>query len=203
MEAIRLPARRRRRALGLTVTTLGTAALTLALAPQAPAAPLAADGFENPSLAPGECRTFHTGDRVGAWEVTAGEARLCDTAVLNASEGKQSLQLLGEGTVRRSFDTVPGQKYDVRFDLAGDPAEPRAVKDVLVSFSSGGARTSSVDPMGNRPQDVGWEKNSQLFPARDRTTWVEFSNNTWGHGPGGFAERGPLLDNVELEPSRQ
>ncbi|WP_438296258.1 DUF642 domain-containing protein [Streptomyces sp. HUAS TT7] len=193
----------RRRMLGVAVAACGAVAVTLVLAPQALAEAFAGGGFESPSLMPGQCRTVHAGEQLEAWAVTAGDVRVCDTAVLNAAEGRQSVQLVGEGTIRQSFDTVPGQKYAVSFALAGDPAEPRTVKDVLVTASPGGARDFSVDPAGNAPQDVGWENQTYRFTARTVTTWLEFSNNTFDYTPdkpAGFAEHGPLLDNVQLTP---
>ena len=87
------------------------------------------------------------------------------------ADGLRSVGLLCGGGISQTFETQPDQKYEVRFNMAGDPNTLPAVKTVAVSFGTE-ERTFTFDTTGRSPGDMGWEARFWVFAASDTTTTI-------------------------------
>ena len=112
------------------------------------------------------------------------------------SDGDRSIDLDGTpgfGGIAQTFSTVPGQQYQVVFDMAGNPGGLPAVKRMQVE-AAGQSAEFSFDVTGRTLSDMGWIEHSWEFTASDSSTTLEFvSLHT---GPANFF--GPALDNVRI-----
>jgi choice-of-anchor C domain-containing protein len=114
------------------------------------------------------------------------------------SNGTWSLDLVGTGNkggVQQTFDTTPGQTYQVIFDLAGNPSGgfPPAVKNLTVTVD-GTPHDYTFDTTGHSPTSMGWTPQSFLFVASGISTTLSFVSDMTGSS---FA--GAALDNVRVQ----
>ena len=82
------------------------------------------------------------------------------------ADGLRSVGLLCGGGISQTFQTEPDQKYEVRFNMAGDPNTLPAVKTLAVSFGTED-RAFTFDTTGRSPGDMGWEARFWIFTATD------------------------------------
>ncbi len=167
--------------------------VSLVLSGSAIAAPLNSNGSFETGTDPGSYSTLVIGDTesIDDWTVSNGSVDYIGT-YWQASDGTRSLDLSGNeaGAVSQTIDTVVGETYRVRFDLAGNPAGGSTVKTVSVDAGdTPGVYT--FDTTGKTLEDMGWETQIFEFTATTETTTLTFSSlneDFWG----------PALDNVNV-----
>src|SRR4051812_40571144 len=85
--------------------------------------------FQNGSFELGgsRCNTFNIpagSTTITGWTVSVGNIDWLGAPVpgcgWQASNGNNSLDLVGTGGIQQTFDTVPGTTYQVSFDMAGN-----------------------------------------------------------------------------------
>ena len=110
----------------------------------------------------------------------------------DASEGTHSIDLNGTqpGGIEQTFDTIPGTKYEVLFDIAGNPNDI-IVKTLTVNVTDNPIIEYSFDTTGFDRQNMGWTTMSYPFVASTNSSTLEFLSTTDGAG-------GPTLDNVRV-----
>jgi choice-of-anchor C domain-containing protein len=149
--------------------------------------------FEN-GTNPGEAMVLPSGSKaIDGWTVIGGNASYVGGRWQH-SQGLRSVGLPCGGGISQTFPTEPNQEYEVRFNMAGDPNTPPAVKSVEVSFG-GAKRVFTFDTTGRSLANMGWEARSWVFaPVDDPTTTLTFSSPTTGCST-------PAVDNVRLTAS--
>ena len=176
-------------------------------------------GFETP-VVDGEYNLIPAKSGLGVWQVTSltgtgNAAVLWNAARLNsnlpdlhASEGSQMITLQCGNTpavLSQTFDTVPGAKYQLTFDLtalvgkgSGSPTEQALA--VRVS-AAGQSREFTVDVTaamaGEKPHTLPYTTGTFQFTADSASTTVSFENKVLYTGDQNF---GLTLDNVKVEP---
>ncbi|MSS72239.1 MAG: DUF5011 domain-containing protein [Candidatus Latescibacteria bacterium] len=107
-----------------------------------------------------------------------------------------SLDLVGfnSGGIRQTIGTVPGQTYNVTFDMAANPsgANPKTLR---VSAGAGSA-LFSFDWTGKTGTNMGWQNKTWSFVAASTWTVLSFENTSSTLG-----NAGPALDNVRVVKS--
>ena len=124
--------------------------------------------------------SFEQGEPVGAfatikagdgllpgWQVARGSIDMLGS-YWPASHGGQCLDLHGAsgiGAIRQTLTTEPGQSYEVRFDMAGDPECGATLRKIRVT-AAGQSSDFSFDPKNNTRQHwVGSPTNGASGPA--------------------------------------
>jgi len=122
---------------------------------------------------PGEARTLPPkSTAIDGWTVVGSNVSYVGGR-WKAADGLRSVGLLCGGGISQTFQTEPDQKYEVRFNMAGDPNTLPAVKTLAVSFGTED-RTFTFDTTGRSPGNMGWEARFWIFTASDTTTAITF-----------------------------
>jgi choice-of-anchor C domain-containing protein len=108
------------------------------------------------------------------------------------SQGLRSVGLPCGGGISQTLETEPAQKYEVRFNIAGDPNTRPAVKTVEVSFGAE-KRAFTFNTTDHSLGDMGWEPRSWIFAAQDTTTTLTFLSPMTDCST-------PAVDNVRITP---
>jgi choice-of-anchor C domain-containing protein len=110
----------------------------------------------------------------------------------DASEGTHSIDLNGTqpGGIEQTFDTIPATKYEVLFDIAGNP-NSIIIKTLEVNVTDNLTIEYSFDTTGFDRQNMGWTTRSYTFVASTNSSTLQFLSTTDGAG-------GPTLDNVRV-----
>ena len=146
-------------------------------------------GFEN-GTDPGEAMVLPPGSTaISGWTVVGGNVSYVGGRWQH-SQGGRSVGLPCGGGVSQTFETEPHQKYEVRFNMAGDPNTPPAVKSVAVSFGDE-SRVFTFDTTGHSLREMSWEARSWIFVATDETTALTFRSRTTECST-------PAVDNVRI-----
>jgi choice-of-anchor C domain-containing protein len=129
------------------------------------------------------------------WLVGGNGIQLMNTTgVWDASQGGvYSLKLnspTGPGSILQDIFTLPGDLYQVSFDLAGDPTGGPAVKTLRVS-AAGQSQDFTFDTTGKAARNMGWVTNNWTFRANSTITPLVFQSLDNG-------ANGPALDNVKV-----
>ena len=185
-----------------------SSALTLALPVSPDPGNLIVNGsFEESSINPGTYQDLPPGSTaITGWTVTGHVDYVA--ALWAASDGKHSLDMDGSacntrtptgclGGVKQSFATAAGQKYDVSFDLAGNPFNGPKVKTLKVS-AAGQSQNFTFDITGHSAAHMGWKTEHWTFTATAAETTIEFVSADSAPNLSGW---GPALDNVIVKPS--
>lgn len=127
------------------------------------------------------------------WSISAADVDYLGTT-WQPSQGSRSIDLDGEigsaGGLQQTFNTVPGQTYQVTFDLAGNPDSGPTQKLMKVS-AAGDSAEFTFDITGKSRRNMGWENKTWTFTATEPTTTLTFlSQDNSGYGP--------ALDNVAV-----
>jgi choice-of-anchor C domain-containing protein len=134
------------------------------------------------------------------WVVSQGNINVIGSAFWKAADGKYSLDLNGSmpGAISQTFKTKKGQKYRVRFTLAGNTRPgPTAPTEKKLQVSAAGKKTEfTFDTTGKTPNDMGWVNKTWEFTAEADETPLEFLSLTEGGD-------GPALDDVVVVAIRQ
>ena len=142
---------------------------------------------------PGSFATLASGSTaIDGW-VVGGHSVDYIGSYWQASDGARSLDLNGDGkgSIAQMFDTLAGQRYLVRFDLAGNPDGAPAVKTVVTS-AAGDSLVWSFDASGSTHSAMGWTEKSFSFMAASSATTLTFSSDIDG-------SYGAALDNVRVD----
>jgi choice-of-anchor C domain-containing protein len=110
-----------------------------------------------------------------------------------AADGKQSVDLTGSpgaGTIEQFLLTVPGQRYRIRFALAGNGGVP-AVKELAVAWGDRDIGTQRFDTTGRTATAMGWEDKEYTVTASGSATRLAFRSLTEG-------SYGPVIDAVSV-----
>ena len=130
-------------------------------------------------------------DYIGFLWVAANGSRSLD---LEGSAGTCNLVIPNcPGGIAQTFDTTPGQQYQVTFDLAGNLFHVPVIKTVHVS-AAGQSQNFTFNTTGHSAANMGWVLDSFTFTASGPTTTLEF--DTGDTPPTGW---GPALDNVSVD----
>ena len=129
------------------------------------------------------------------WMVGGLGIQLINTAnVWDASQGgAYSLNLnspSGPGSISQTFTTIPGDLYQVSFDMAGDPGGGPAMKTLRVT-AAGQSQDFTFDTTGKSTRNMGWVTQNWTFRANATRTTLAFQSLDNG-------ANGPALDNVRV-----
>lgn len=140
---------------------------------------------------PGPWAVFH---KAGAttlpgWTISRGDIDVIGSGY-QVAHGARCLDLDGyvPGGIAQTIATVPGRRYRLTFDLAGN--EPR-VKKMRVT-AAGQSAVFEFDAFGKTGQHLGWVGKTWEFTANKDSTTLEFQSLSASGGAG------PLLDNVAV-----
>lgn len=136
---------------------------------------------------------------IPGWEVTSGNVDICYYD-WNASEGLYSLDLSGldYGTISQTIDTIPGKKYLLTFDMAGNVYETGQYDIKTLKLSVGShTKNYTFDSGDKSPRQMGWQKHSYIFTAESTRTQIQFSSVNFGD-QSLFRQAGPALDNINV-----
>jgi choice-of-anchor C domain-containing protein len=158
-------------------------------------------GFETPWIE-GSWQTFYAGIDLGGWHVDHNSIDLIHDYWPSA-EGNQSIDLSGQdlnGAIYQDVQTTPGQRYDLSFSFAGNPAFPESslVKSMSVFWGPSSGPLTEVgiftfDVSGHTLADLGWVTKEMIALEATATTMrLRFVSNT-------AIGVGPTLDNVILQ----
>jgi choice-of-anchor C domain-containing protein len=170
---------------------LSTALVALTASP-ASAAPVFANGFENPQLAV-DFEEYVAGQQFDGWSVTAGSVGL--TTDWQSAEGRQSLDLSGfnDGTVARTLPAALLTTYKVTYALAGNSEGGPVLKSGKVSVNSRQVDTFTFSIAGKDNGNMGWTYRSFYF-----TNLLSSSSVLSFAGTTGTAW-GAVIDDVKVE----
>jgi len=113
-----------------------------------------------------------------------------------ASDGSRCLDLNGNpgvGGVAQTFATVPGQTYQVSFDMAGNSDLSNTLQTMEVSAASQVQDFTFVS--GSDKTHLGWQRDTWTFTANASQTTLEFYSLQTAN-----PYYGPMLDNVMVAP---
>lgn len=110
------------------------------------------------------------------WSLSGGGIDLI-SGWWEASDGNYSIDLnrYSKGGIFQEFDTTPGQKYKVLFDIAGNVDNYPLIKEMQVS-AAGQSQNYSFDITGHSHEDMGWTENSFTFIADSSLTTLAFDS---------------------------
>ncbi len=138
---------------------------------------------------PGGFITLNSGSKaISGWTVTRATIDYIGT-YFPSSHGNRHLDLDGSpgyGGIKQTFMTTANQKYEVTFDMAGNPGARPSVKKLKV-------QAAGQSTLFTHAADLQWTNCVWEFTAKDSRTTIEFFSRD---NEGGFA--GPLLDNTHV-----
>ncbi|MGC4943809.1 choice-of-anchor C family protein [Kribbella sp. DT2] len=169
-----------------------TTALVALTASPASAAPVFANGFEDPPLSVG-FKQYVAGEQFGGWTVASGTVDV--VTYWENAEGLQSLDLNGtaEGSVARTLPAQLLTTYKVTFAVAGNPEGLPTVKSGKVAVNGQQVDAFTFSTAGKNIRNMGWVYRSFYFTNLLSTSSVlrftSTSPSIWG----------PVLDDVKVE----
>jgi choice-of-anchor C domain-containing protein len=175
----------------------------VALVGAAHGAPFQNGSFENGSV-PNTCNVYNlpVGDTtITGWTVNQGNIDWEGPPPCGwtASNGNNSIDLLGSGFsiggIEQTFDTIPGQTYQVSFDLAGNYGGPPTVKPLTVTVA-GVTQSYTFDTTGKSGGNMGWTTKTFTFVANSSSSTLSFVCNV-----GFVTNAGAAIDNVRVDPA--
>jgi choice-of-anchor C domain-containing protein len=147
-------------------------------------------------------RSFETGTAPGAasilapgstaiegWTVIDGNVSYVGSKWQHA-QGERSVGLLCGGGISQTLATEPDMKYEIRFNMAGDPAATPPLKTLVVSF--GETRVFTFDTTGRSHTEMGWSPRTWVFRAKDAKTTLTFTSPK-------VECSAPAIDSVRIE----
>lgn len=154
--------------------------------------------FEDATLEQG-VSIFWKGSRLEpGWDVIEDSVDVVHRSFFISSTGNYSVDLTGtpgDGAISQTVSTVPGARYRLSFDLAGNPLAAPAIKQLLVSAGSV-SRSFEFDVSGFDAQSLAYRRESFEFVATSERTLIVFDSMTPGIG-------GPVIDSVSLRQLSQ
>jgi choice-of-anchor C domain-containing protein len=139
------------------------------------------------------------------WVVEWGNVDWVGTGYWNSSQGNYSVDMDGTtpGKISHNFDTVPGGKYSVSFDLSGNPWGGAVQPLQVFILGSGNSSLFSIQYNNDNPYSnisvsvpgftgMIWNNKTFEFTATSDLTKIVFQSLTSGN-------YGPAIDNVSVE----
>jgi choice-of-anchor C domain-containing protein len=114
-----------------------------------------------------------------------------------AAQGDNSVDLVGQqtkGGVEQTFDTIPGETYEVTFSLAGNFGGLPVIKPLAVTVA-GDTHNFTFDSTGASQFDMHWTVESFTFVAPSASTTIAFVSDLTGIG----SNAGAVIDAVSIE----
>jgi choice-of-anchor C domain-containing protein len=185
------------RRIALTLVTVGFAQLALA-------APFQNGSFEvgSPITTPAPCFAIlpSGSTNITGWTVILGDIDWISPAcgIQSQTDGIANLDLVGDqsvGGIQQTFDTVPGQTYQVTFDLNGNFGALPVVKPLRVTVASvvqNYTFNTAGENLGNAASF--WTTKSFTFVANGSSATIAFVSDTTGQG----TNAGAQIDNVRV-----
>jgi choice-of-anchor C domain-containing protein len=138
------------------------------------------------------------------WVVTGEGVDYVSSGYWVSSDGMRAIDLDGsarsaktppyvQGGIAQVFNTKPGVRYRVTFDLAGNPNQLPEVKRFRIS-AAGQSTEMSFNAKGKTGRSMGWQRTNWTFTAKDTTTRLEFLSLTVSPQTG----FGAAIDNVSV-----
>lgn len=187
------------------VVTLTVLAI-FGMACTAEAAPFQNGSFEDYNVVQGNYAVDNQPLGITGWEVFApagqgnaspwGITRL-DWGTYQIADGYNAVLLcwMLSGGIRQTFDTIPGHRYRVDFQMAGSvDSAIKGMKHVSVSAPSVAVQVFTADNTGKTPTNVGWEPKSFTFTTDSTTSTIAF----WSWDGVYNNYDGPYIDNVQV-----
>jgi choice-of-anchor C domain-containing protein len=148
-------------------------------------------GFESGSE-PGDAAVLAPGSTsIEGWTVVDGAISYVGRK-WQPAEGARSVALLCGGGIAQTIETEPEQTYEVRFNMAGDPAAAPALKTVIVALG-GETRVFTFDTSGRSATDMGWASRTHVFKASGKASTLAFRSPKEKCSV-------PAVDNVRVDP---
>ncbi len=141
--------------------------------------------------------TMRAGTTIPGWKITKETVDLTGT-YFKASDGERSIDLVGTpglGAIEQTFETKIGERYQVKFDLAGNPVGGPPVKKMKVSAGSQSS-LFEFDVTGKTIQEMGWQESTWIFMAEEDKTTLSFEALA-GASPSNY---GAAIDKVSVTP---
>jgi hypothetical protein len=159
---------------------------------------LVRDGSFEPSSSVPQVSSFATLDStqtIGAWMVAEGAVDLVGAGSAVAQDGSQFVDLNGNGhdpgVLEQVVPTLPGRRYRVSFQLAGNPNGDPVVKVMEIAFGDGLHRYS-FDTTGKTNDALGWTLQSfDANPDCGSSTVLSLRSLTPG-------DKGPNVDTIQV-----
>lgn len=154
-------------------------------------------GFEDSEVNPGGSLVegLPVGDtRLTGWSIAAGNIDLIGSGFWSPSDGAHSLDMSGfvAGAISQPFGTVPGARYEVRFDLSGEPyGHPPVVKELRVAAADASQDFAFDSTLSASRSNMHWREEVLEFTATSDTTTLTFTSLNDG-------DSGPALDHVRV-----
>ena len=149
--------------------------------------------FETPDLNGAAFTTVVPGNpALTGWNVAGAGIDLIGS-YWQASDGDQSIDMnaTGPGVLTQTLETIPGQVYEVSFDLSGAPGFGPSVLQVSAAGTGNVYIFNESAPGLNSAVDMHYRSETFTFTATGETTTLVFSSQVGGPG-------GAVLDNVEI-----
>lgn len=161
---------------------------------------LVQDGNLNDTIITGTFNTYTSSFDNGIWSVS-GSIDLIGTYWQQPPNGGQSVDLDGNsgGIISQTFATTSGQKYQLTFELSGNPdKDTTKYLDVSVGNVSNNQYTFvNSATNGLNKSNMGWEQETLDFTATSNSTTLKFT------GLAGNATNpyGAVIGNIDVEPA--
>lgn len=141
--------------------------------------------------------TYEAGEQFLGWTVGGHSIDIVAEGFWEAASGVQSVDLTGygAGSISQDIPTLPGQRYELSFAFAGNPAwSDTAPLVVTMRFLWRGTvvDTLSFDTAGHSGTSMGWTYFDYQLTAATDLTQLTFSSLTASYN------RGPAIDDVKL-----
>jgi hypothetical protein len=95
------------------------------------------------------------------------------------------------GSIFQDLPTTPGQRYRLRFAMAGNPDAGPAIKQMNLFWDGGLLDSPSFDITGHTREQMGWVYHDHLVTASTSLTRLQFTSVT----SSGF---GPVIDDISV-----
>jgi len=151
--------------------------------------------FESPLVTPGTFNTYDSGASstfLDGWTVTSGTIDHIGAGFWQASDGSQSLDLVGFtgiGAIEQSLTGLTiGASYSILFDMAGNPG---GLRTLLASFGAV-SQQFDFDATSTTTTNMGWVTYSLDFVAAATNGVLSFTSRD------NSCCKGAALDNVRI-----
>src|SRR5262245_18320829 len=117
-----------------------------------------------------ELSTSFGSTNITGWEIVAGSIDYIGS-YWTASDGNRSLDMNGTtpGAIRQLLTgLVVGQKYTIKFDMAGNPDGSPTDKVLSAVAASAGSNVYHFDVTGKSRTDMQWKQQSFVFTALNK-----------------------------------
>jgi hypothetical protein len=125
------------------------------------------------------------------WELTTGSIDILHNF---ASDGTQSVKLIGPTTVQQVISVVPGTSYDFSFDFAVDDPNGFGELEATIFEEGRNIASCSVGGLGDPPGIFGTDFSLDGIDAQSNEWTVVFESS------GNSDFNGPIIDNVAVIP---